>query len=163
MKDIINFLTDNRIDFECFDHPPVYTVADVHRLTPDLPGAKTKNLFFRDSKNDRHFLVVVPGDGRIDMKALPGVLACGRVRFGSPERLKQYLGLEPGSVSLLAVINDPEHAVEVVIDESLWNSEAFQFHPLVNTRTLIISRHGIERFLDETGHKPRITPIPIQK
>ena len=163
MKDILKFLSDNNIDFECFDHPPVYTVADVHRLTPDLPGAKTKNLFFRDSKTNRHFLVVVPGDGRIDMKALPSALASGRVRFGSPERLKKYLGIEPGSVSLLAIFNDPQHAVEVVIDETLWESKTFQFHPLINTSTLVISRNGIRRFLAETGHEPLITPIPIQK
>jgi Ala-tRNA(Pro) deacylase len=97
------------------------------------------------------------------MKELPGVLACSRVRFGSPERLRKYLGIEPGSVSLLAIINDPQHAVEVVIDEELWNSEHFQFHPLVNTRTLILSRDGIERFLAETGHEPKIASIPIQK
>jgi Ala-tRNA(Pro) deacylase len=163
MIDILKFLSDRKIEFECFDHPPVYTVADVHRLTPDLPGVKTKNLFFRDSKNNRHFLVVVPGDDRLDMKALPGVLGCGRVRFGSSDRLKKYLGIEPGSVSLLAVINDPKHDVEVVIDKDLWNAEYFQFHPLVNTRTLILSRNGIIRFLAETGHEPIITSIPNQK
>ena len=163
MIDILQFLSDRNIEFEYFDHPPVYTVADVHRLTPDLPGVKTKNLFFRDSKNNRHFLVVVPGDNRLDMKALPGVLGCSRVRFGSPDRLKEYLGIEPGSVSLLAVINDPQHDVEVVIDKELWDSEYFQFHPLVNTRTLIIARNGIKRFLAETGHEPIITKIPNQK
>lgn len=163
MIDILKFMSDRNIEFECFDHPPVYTVADVHRLTPDLPGVKTKNLFFRDSKNNRHFLVVVPGDNRLDMKALPGVLGCDRVRFGSPDRLKKYLGIEPGSVSLLAVINDPQHDVEVVIDKDLWNSEYFQFHPLVNTRTLILSRKGIKLFLAETGHEPIIKDIPNQK
>jgi Ala-tRNA(Pro) deacylase len=163
MKDIFRFLSENGIDFERFDHPPVYTVADVHRLTPDLPGAKTKNLFFHDSKNDRHFLVVVPGDGRIDMKALPGVLESGRVRFGSPERLKNYLGIEPGSVSLLAIVNDPQHAVEVIVDETLWESDAYQFHPLINTSTLVISRNGIQRFLSATGHEPRIASVPTQR
>ena len=162
MKDILKFLSENSIDYKRFDHPPVYTVADVHRLTPDLPGAKTKNLFFCDSKSDRHFLVVVPGDGRIDMKALPAVLESGRVRFGSPAQLKNYLGIEPGSVSLLAIVNDPQHAVEVVIDEILWESKAFQFHPLINTSTLVISKNGIQRFLSATGHEPRIASVPIQ-
>ena len=162
MADIYRFLSEYRIAYERFDHPPVYTVEDVHRLTPDLPGTKTKNLFFRDSKNDRHFLVVVPSDGRIDMKALPSVLESGRVRFGSAEQLKNFLGIEPGSVSLLAIVNDPQHAVEVVIDDNLWGSEAFQFHPLVNTSTLIISREEIQRFLAATGHEPRIASVPTQ-
>ena len=163
MTDIFTFLTENSIDYQRFDHPPVYTVADVHRLTPDLPGAKTKNLFFRDSKNDRHFLVVVPGDGRLDMKAMPGVLACGRVSFGSPKRLKNYLGIEPGSVSLLAIVNDPQHAVEVVIDQKLWESDAFQFHPLVNTSTLVISRDNLLRFLDAAGYEFRSLDVPAQE
>ncbi len=162
MIDIFNFLANHGIDYDRFDHPPVYTVADVHRLTPDLPGAKTKNLFLRDSKNNRHFLVVVPGDGRIDMKALPGVLGSGRITFGSPGRLKEYLGIEPGSVSLLAIVNDTRHAVEVVVDECLWTSEALQFHPLVNTSTLVITMNGVRRFLSATGHEPRIASIPTQ-
>ena len=162
MTDIITFLTENSIDYQRFDHPPVYTVADVHRLTPDLPGAKTKNLFFRDSRKDRHFLVVVPSDGRVDMKALPGVLGCDRVSFGSPKRLKRYLGIEPGSVSILAIVNDPQNAVEVVIDQKLWESDAFQFHPLTNTSTLVISRMGITRFLSATGHEPMIASVPAQ-
>ena len=116
----------------------------------------------RDSKNDRHFLVVVPGDGRVDMKAMPGVLACGRITFGSPGRLKKYLGVEPGSVSLLAIVNDPQHDVDVVIDENLWRSEAFQFHPLVNTSTLVISRNGVQRLLSATGHELLIASIPTQ-
>lgn len=162
MKDIFEFLSEMSIDYQRFDHPPVFTVADVHRLTPDLPGVKTKNLFLRDSKNDRHFLVVVPGDGRVDMKAMPGVLACGRITFGSPGRLKKHLGVEPGSVSLLAIVNDPQHDVDVVIDENLWRSEAFQFHPLVNTSTLVISRNGVLRFLSATGHELLIASIPTQ-
>lgn len=162
MIEIFKFLAEHNIDYKRFDHPPVYTVADVHRLTPDLPGTKTKNLFFRDSKNNRHFLVVVPGDDRIDMKALPGVLDSGRITFGSPARLKEYLGIEPGSVSLLAIINDPGHAVEVVVDDCLWTSEALQFHPLVNTSTLVITIDGVRRFLSATGHEPRITSIPTQ-
>ena len=93
MTKIYRFLDEHQIGYERHDHPPVYTVEDVHRLVPPLPAAKTKNLFFRDNKGNRHFIVVVEGDKRVDMKTLPKRLKSSRLRFGSPERLKKYLGV----------------------------------------------------------------------
>ena len=82
--------------------------------------------------------------------------------FGSAERLKKYLGVEPGAVTLLAIYNDPDHAVEVCIDKDLWESEAFNFHPLVNTATLVISRKNLGRFIEATGHEIQISDVPGQ-
>jgi Ala-tRNA(Pro) deacylase len=161
--DIHTFLSENAIAHRRFDHPPVYTVEDVHRLTPDLPGAKTKNLFLRDKKGTRHFLVVMPADKQIDLKALPKVLASSKVSFGSPDRLMKHLGVAPGSVSLLAILNDRAHAVEVFIDKTLWTSDAFQFHPMVNTSTLVLSKDAIQRFLASANHDFKIVPIPAPK
>lgn len=159
--DIFSFLEKHGIAYERFDHPPVYTVEDVHRLTPDLPGAKTKNLFLKDQTGKRHLLVVVPGDKRIDLKALPARVDARRVSFASPARLENHLGIAPGAVSLLAVFNDRDtHAVEVFVDEALWRADAFQFHPLVNTATLVVPRAGIATFLDATGHKCRLIDVP---
>ena len=162
MNDIYEFLDNDNIEYQRHDHPPVFTVEDVHRLTPDLPGAKTKNLFLRDKKGSRHFLVVVPADKRINLKEIPKVLESSKISFGSPDRLMEYLGITPGSVSLFAIVNDQKTRVEVIIDESLWASEAFQFHPLVNTSTLVISRDSVKRFLDATGHEVKILDIPAQ-
>jgi len=162
MIDIYEFLDNGNIEYQRHDHPPVFTVEDVHRLTPDLPGAKTKNLFLRDKKGNRHFLVVVPADKRVNLKVLPSVLETSKISFGSPERLMENLGVTPGSVSLFAIVNDQKTRVEVIIDESLWASEAFQFHPLVNTSTLVISRDSVKRFLDATGHEVKILDIPAQ-
>jgi Ala-tRNA(Pro) deacylase len=120
MTDVYQFLVDNQVEYERHDHPPVYTVADVERLVPPLPAAKTKNLFLRDKKGKRHFLVVVPAQKRVDIKALGAVIGAGRLSFGSAERLKRYLGVDPGSVTILAIIRDPDHAVEVFFDEILW-------------------------------------------
>lgn len=160
MTDIYKFLEDHQITYERHDHPPVYTVEDVKRLVPPLPAAKTKNLFFRDDKGKRHFLVVVQGHKRIDMKALSNALGSSKLRFGSPDRLKKYLGVDPGSVTILAVVNDTQKAVEVVVDKALWASDAFQFHPLVNTSTLVISRDQIKRFLNKTGQEVKIIDVP---
>ena len=162
MIDIYEFLDSGNIEYQRHDHPPVFTVEDVHRLTPDLPGAKTKNLFLRDKKGNRHFLLVVPADKRINLKALPKVLESSKISFGSPDRLMENLGVTPGSVSLFAIVNDQKNRVEVIIDESIWALEAFQFHPLVNTSTLVISKDSIKRFLAATGHEVKILDIPAQ-
>ena len=162
MTDIYEFLDNGNIEYQRHDHPPVFTVEDVHRLTPDLPGAKTKNLFLRDKKGNRHFLMVVPADKRINLKALPKVLESSKISFGSPERLMENLGVTPGSVSLFAIVNDQKNKVEVIIDKSLWESDAFQFHPLINTSTLTISRGSINKFLAATGHEVKILDIPAQ-
>jgi Ala-tRNA(Pro) deacylase len=159
--DLYEFLQVNGVSYERHDHSPVYTVADVNRLIPDLPGQKTKNLFLRDEKGKRHFLVVVPDEKQVDLKALPSVLETKRVSFASPDRLLKHLGIEPGAVSLLAVFNDRDrHAVEVFIDRDLWEADAFQFHPLVNSSTLTLPQEGIERFLAATGHEGKIVAVP---
>ena len=160
MSDIYKFLDDHHIHYERHDHLPVFTVEDVNRLVPPLDAAKTKSLFLRDAKGTRHFLVIVNGEKRVDLKALPGRLNSSRLRFGSPDRLKKYLGVDPGSVSLFSVFNDVDRAVEIILDSALWQSDAFQFHPLVNTTTLVISRDNVQRFLNQTGHNAQILDVP---
>ncbi|UCG11396.1 MAG: prolyl-tRNA synthetase associated domain-containing protein [Deltaproteobacteria bacterium] len=163
MTDLYKFLEEHNIEYERHDHPPVYTVEDVNRLVPPLPAAKTKNLFFRDEKGRRYFLVVVPAEKRVDIKRLPGVIGSSRLSFGSPNRLNKYLGVEPGAVSVFAIVNDSNKVVEVIIDEASWMSEAFQFHPLVNTSTLLITRENLSLFLELTGHKTKRLAVPAQE
>ena len=163
MGDLYQILADNHIEYERHDHPAVYTVADVERLVPTLPAVKTKNLFLRNKKGRRHFLVAVPAQKRVNIKALGAVMGSGHLSFGSPDRLKKYLGVDPGSVTVLATINDPEHAVELIFDEVLWKEEVFQFHPLVNTSTLVISRENLKRFFELTGHEVKLIDVPSQE
>lgn len=160
LLDIYAFLEENGIEYRRQDHPAVYTVEEGRRLVPPLPGAKTKNLFLRDRKGTRHFLVVVGYDKVVDLRALRGVLGVSKLGFASPERLQRYLGVDPGSVSILGVVHDRKGEVEVVMDENLWAAEALQCHPLVNTSTLVIARAGIQRFLDVTGHRVRVVAVP---
>ena len=162
MTDLYQFLDANQIEYERHDHPPVYTVADVERLVPPLPAVKTKNLFLRDKKGRRHFLIAVPAAKRVNIKALGAVIGAGHLSFGSPDRLKKYLGVDPGSVTVLATINDPDNAVELFFDTVLWEEAAFQFHPLVNTSTLLISRENLKRFFELTGHEVRLLDVPAQ-
>lgn len=160
MNPFFEFLESNEIEYTRHDHPAVYTVEEADRLVPSLPAAKTKNLFLRDDKGRRHFLVLVRSHKQVDLKALKKQLGVKRISFGSPERLQKYLGIEPGAVSLLAVYNDKEHGVEVVMDSDLWEADTFQFHPLVNTSTLVITKENITRFLNATGHKIEVMAVP---
>lgn len=162
MVDLYRFLADHQIQYERYDHPAVYTVADVKRLVPPLPAARTKNLFLRDHKGKRHFLVIIPADKRVNIKALNTVIGSSRLSFGSAHRLKKMLGVDPGSVTIFALVNDPDGKVEVIIDELLWEEKAFQFHPLVNTSTLVVSNDNLKRFLMLTGHDVKVLAVPSQ-
>ena len=160
MQDVLNFLSARGIDYDRYDHEPVHTVADIHRVLPSLPGAGTKNLFLRDDKGRRHFLVVVADDRQVDLKRLSKVMGTTRLSFGSSKRLKKYLSIEPGAVSMLAIIKDKRCDVEFFIDRNLWAASAFQCHPMVNTSTLVISRKGIEAVVAASGHKLSLIDVP---
>jgi len=162
LTDIYKFLDSINVSYERFDHPAVYTVSEAKKLSPEMDGASTKNLFLRDKKGTRHFLVVVPQDKQVDLKELSSILEASRLSFASPDRLKKYLGIEPGSVSILALLNDPEKTVEVFVDNELWNAEIILCHPLVNTSTLAITRDGIKQFLEKTGHNLMLVEVPIK-
>jgi len=158
--DLDAFLRQHGIVPARYEHPPVMTVEESERLVPKLPGAKTKNLFLRDKKGARHFLVTAPHDLAVDLGALGATLNAGRLGFASPERLARHLGITPGSVSLLALVNDAETAVEFVIDRALWNAAAVHAHPLSNDATMVIDHTDLERFLAATGHAPRVIDVP---
>jgi Ala-tRNA(Pro) deacylase len=157
---LFQFLRDHAIDAPRHEHAAVLTCEEADRLVPRLPGRKTKNLFLRDKKGLRHLLVSVPPDLAVDLNALGAALGAGRLGFASAERLAQHLGIAPGAVSLLALANDRAHAVEFVIDRALWEADAVQAHPLVNTATLILTHADLERFLAATGHAPRVVEVP---
>jgi len=163
MVDLYQFLARHKIEYERYDHPAVYTVEDVKRLVPALPAAETKNLFLRDHQGKRHFLVVVPADKRVDIRSLNAVVGSSRLSFGSADRLKKFLGVDPGSVSIFGLVNDPDRNVELIVDESLWKAEAFQFHPLVNTSTLMVSSASLKCFLALTGHDVKVLRVPAQR
>jgi Ala-tRNA(Pro) deacylase len=140
-------------------HPPAFTVEEARALRGTVAGSHTKNLFLRDKKGTL-FLVVAPEDAAIELKSLHRLLgASGRFSFGSPELLRELLGVEPGSVTPFAVINDKAVRVTVVLDAAMMAHEVLNFHPLVNTGTTTISREGLLKFLEATGHRPRIEAV----
>jgi len=150
------------VHYERHDHPPVYTCEEADRLVPESQGAKTKNLFLTDRKGRRYFLVVVGDQMSVDVKALSPMVGANGLRLASPRRLREVLGLEPGSVTILALINDPRTVVDVVFETSIWTAAAVRCHPLVNTSTLTISHRDIERFLEYTGHRHLVVDVPAR-
>ncbi len=160
MTEIYSFLAGHGIPYTRVDHPPVFTCEEAERLVPPLSGVHTKNLFLRDGKGRRHFLVVVGWEKQVDLKALARVLAVGKLGMASAERLQQHLGVEPGAVTLLGIVNDREKAVEVVLDAGVWQAEALQCHPLVNTATLAIARRDLERLFGICGCRFRVVEVP---
>ena len=160
MKAILDLLAEHDIAYQRVDHPAVYTCEEAERLVPPLPGAHTKNLFVRDRRGRRHFLVVVGWEHQVDLRELGRVLEVSKLGMASPERLRERLGVDPGAVTLLAVVNDEEKAVEVVIDELVWAAAALQCHPLVNTSTLAISRQGLEKLLQLRNQPYRVVDVP---
>ena len=157
---IYDFLDQHQISYQRVDHPAVFTVAEAEALVPDMPGNNTKNLFVKNKKSTRHFLVVVGYDKRVDLKKLAAALGVKKLGFASPDRLFEYLGITPGAVSLLAMANDTAGAVEIVIDEQVWQAEQVKCHPLVNTSTLVIPHTGLEKLLTATDHQPTIIDVP---
>lgn len=146
--------------YQLTEHPAVHTIAEALACTPELPGLMCKNIFVRDAKGKRHLLVVVPYDKRIDLLALGQLLQTSRLGLASSERLLQHQGVAPGSVSVLALLHDQVHAVELVLDQAVWSAAQVQAHPLRNTATVVMSHTTLAAFLAQTGHVPRVVEVP---
>lgn len=158
---LCGWLAEHGIAFERFDHPPVFTCEEADRLVPAAARAvQTKNLFLRNKKGDRHWLLVTDCRTAVDLKALAPVIGADNLSLGSPDRLQRHLGLTPGSVTVFGLVNDPGHAVELLIDEELDRLPAWRCHPMVNSATLVVPKEGVTRFLEMTGHKAVVIRVP---
>ena len=156
---LLQYLEQLSIHYEYHEHVAVFTSEQARRLIPPLAGASAKNLFLRDRKGRRHFLLSLPDSKTLDLRSLAVSLGLSGLSLASPERLLKYLGITPGAVSLMALVNDPEGRVEVLVDKDLWQADYLQCHPLVNTATLVISLQDIKKFIAATGHTVKLVKI----
>ena len=153
-EDLLERLDAWEVDYELHRHRPVVTVEEAQEAKGDLPGEHTKNLFLRDKKGAM-WLVVARHDRTVDLKALAPILgARGRFSFGSAERLQRHLGVVPGAVSLLALVNDAEGSVRVALDDGLDPDETWNLHPLANTLTLAAQGSAWVDVLRRLEHPP---------
>ncbi len=157
--DLFAFLDTLGIAHKTVTHPPLFTVEESQALRGEIPGGHTKNLFVKDKKSQL-FLLVAPEDAAIELKSLHRLLgATGRFSFASAELMRELLGVEPGSVTPFGVINDKESRVTVVLDRDMMKNDILNYHPLANTMTTSIASADLVRFLQATGHDPRIEAL----
>jgi Ala-tRNA(Pro) deacylase len=151
-REVYDALAALDIAFERFAHPPVFTVEEAERYWAEIPAAHCKNLFLRNAKGSRHYLVVLGHAKKADLKALAAALGDDRLSFASPDRLMRFLHLTPGAVSPFGLLHDSAREVIVVLDSDLPGTDRIGFHPNVNTATITLPTDEFVRFLAAQGN-----------
>jgi Ala-tRNA(Pro) deacylase len=141
------------IAFDRYEHPPIATAEEGDRYWTGIEAMHSKNLFLRNQKGDRHYLLVVVHSKRVDLRSVANQIGDGKLSFASPERLLKHLGVTPGSVSPFGLMNDSGHAVRLFLDRDLETAGRVSFHPNINTATLVLTREDFVRFVRDTGHE----------
>jgi Ala-tRNA(Pro) deacylase len=147
------------ISFERYEHPPVATALEADEHWAGIDAAHCKNLFLRNQKGNRHYLVIVKHPKRADLRGVADQIGDGKLSFASPERLLTHLGVAPGSVSPFGLINDASHDVRVFLDADLKAAERISFHPNINTVTVVLAFTDFERFLAARGNPVRYVTV----
>jgi Ala-tRNA(Pro) deacylase len=148
------------IRYERYEHPAVFTAEDASKYWDPIPGTQCKNLFLRNKKGDRHYLVILEVSKRADLKDLVRLVGDDRLSFGSPDRLMAKLGLTPGSVSPFGLINNADGSVRVLIDQDLRGKDRLIFHPNINTASVVVSWTDLEKFLATRRNVVRVITLP---
>jgi Ala-tRNA(Pro) deacylase len=148
---LLEFLNAQQIPYQRFEHPPVYTCEEAERLRPRLPAVSTKNLFLR-GRPGTFYLLMTACEKKLDLKRAGNLIGASKLHFASEEMLSELLNLTRGSVTVLGLINDTQHRVQLWIDAEIWRQDNFLCHPLVNTATLLLSKSSLERFFELSGH-----------
>jgi len=156
---VLAHLTELGIAFTRHEHPPVATVEEAEKHWAGISGTHCKNLFLRNQKGNRHYLVIVPASKRVDLRKVAEQIGDGKLSFASAERLMTHLGVMPGAVSPFGLINDRDRAVRVVLDRDLKSAERVSFHPNTNTVTLAIAAADFDRFLQSCGNTTQYVTV----
>lgn len=151
-KELYNLLDKLGIKYEYHEHPPLATIEDAKIHWKDYNSGRCKNIFFRNHKGDKHYLVILEHLRQLDIHDLERRLRQGKLTFASDKRLKMYLGVEPGSVSPFGLLNDHQNHVHLFIDEKLNGFERLAFHPNINTASIVVSKTDFLKFLDYSGN-----------
>lgn len=152
IRNVLDVLDHAGIGYRMVSHAPVYTVEEMERLHLDADARIAKNLFLRDARGRRHFLVVLAKHKAADLKALRGQIGTGALSFASEDRLRRFLGLEKGAVTPLGILNDEARAVEVLFDRDLAGLPSLGVHPNRNTATVFLSFADLESLIRSHGN-----------
>lgn len=157
-QNLIDFIEKMEIPCQIYNHEPVFTVEESHKVDKGIPGTHTRNLFLRDKK-EQMFLVTLRHDTPIDLKKLSDLIGAGRFSFGSPERLWTYLGVKPGSVTPLSILNDINGKVTLILEKGMMETDLVNFHPLINSMTVGLTPSGLMTILEKRGITPQIMDL----
>jgi Ala-tRNA(Pro) deacylase len=158
---ILDFLTANDIPFVMHEHAPFFTVAASVGFKDFVPGVHSKNLFLKDKKKTAFFLLSVPSDKKVDLRALGKRYGRGGLSFCNQQELLDRLDLTPGSVTPYGLINDSERAVQFLLDQDFLNAHILNFHPLENNKTIGVATKDFLRFCELVEHKPQVIEVPV--
>ena len=149
------------IPYDIHEHPPLETIEVALEYWKHIDSMHCKNLFFRNHKGNRHYLVIIKDTTPFSIRSLEQKLKQGKLSFGSEKRLMKYLGIKPGSVSPFGLINDTEHHVHVFMDQQLQTADKISFHPNDNTASLVIAFSDLLNFFKLMGNSYEfIDPTP---
>ena len=151
-KKLYEILNELNIKFNYHEHPPVPTINEAKRYWKNIEATHCKNIFFRNHKGNKHYLVILNSEQQLDIHDLEKRLKQGKLSFASARRLTKYLGVEQGSVSPFGLINDEKNHVHLFIDHNLQKAQTISFHPNANTASLVIEYKDFIRFLDWSGN-----------
>src|SRR5216117_2581807 len=151
-QDVYEALDALGIHYDQYEHPAVFTGESAAQHWGSIPATQVKNLFLRNKKGNRHYLVVLEISKQADLRQIVKLVGDDRLSFGSPERLMATLGLTPGSVAPFGLINDHDRTVRMLVDEDLRGAERLIFHPNINTASVVISWSDLEKFLRSRGN-----------
>jgi Ala-tRNA(Pro) deacylase len=157
-EEILRFLEGLGIDYTLFEHEAVFTAEEALRVCGHIPGVHCKNLFLKD-KADALWLVTLPDEKRADLKSLPEKIGRNRLSFGNAALLMETLGVTPGSVTPLALINDEAARVQPVVDRGMMEQDLINLHPLVNTATITFRTADLMRFFTALRRKPLLAAL----
>ncbi|NCA86525.1 MAG: prolyl-tRNA synthetase associated domain-containing protein [Clostridia bacterium] len=156
---VLDYLANLNIPYEIYHHPPVPTVEEAMRYWKDIEATHCKNIFFRNHKGNRHYLVVLRHDALLDIHELEKRLGQGKLSFASSERLMKWLQLTPGSVSPFGLINDAQNHTKLFLDIQLKKATKISFHPNINTASVVISLEDFIKYLNSTGNAYEFLPL----
>jgi len=155
------WLSDHNIQYVLHTHPAVFTVAEAKIHCGHIPGTHCKNLFLKNKKSGQFYLVTIPHDKRLDLNQFRKIIGAPKVRFAEPKDLSEMLGITPGAVSPIGLVNDIEDKVIFMVDENIWNAEEICCHPNVNTETLQIPKAGFHKLIKATRTTMEIKDLPF--
>lgn len=158
-KKVYDILEELNISYEKREHPPVYTCEEAKKFTADMKGIHTKNLFLRNKKGNKHYLIVLEDSKTLNIKEFGIKIGEKNISFASKERLMKYLGLTPGGVSIFGLVNDEMNFVKLILDNSILKSEYVNVHPNINTATVNLSVSDLKKFIEWSGNNIEIMDV----